>query len=570
MDIYIDPYGNASITEIWNAYLSQGTEGYRPFTNLENSTITNFSVSDETGTLYENVSNWNPNLSFANKAYKNGLRSIPNGVELCWGISNYGDKTFTLKYNISNFVNQYTDTQGIYFNFLNLDQSVSNAKVTLHADFPFSLENARIWAFGNDGTIEFENGAIVLNSQGYLSSSQYMVGLVRMESNVFSTTNNSSKSFDEVFDSAHEGVTDYEEGEDENKSSFSFFAFLITLFLFPLQILLNPIIWIFVILFIGRKKTNIKNKYGYSGMLEFGPNGKTLPPDEEIPYFREVPCVKDLARAYWVAFHYHVVSVDVLRPGIIGAILLKWLKENKIKITETKKGLFSFKDNNYAIDLTNIQYSVEKIENDLLEILKSAAGSNEILEAKEFEKWCKKNYYKVDNWFSSILQQEQIELENQQLITTIQKESVNIWGKPKTISVKQVNPSLLNEAIELKGFKKFLLDFSAMPEREYFEVHLWEEYLIFAQLLGIADKVEEQFSKLYPKFNEVSSLDIEFTTIAIRNMATIGMNGVSAGKRSASSSSHNYSGSSRNSGGGGSSHSSGGHSSGGSSGGGFR
>ena len=65
---------------------------------------------------------------------------------------------------------------------------------------------------------------------------------------------------------------------------------------------------------------------------------------------------------------------------------------------------------------------------------------------------------------------------------------------------------MLDEAIHLKGLKKFLLDFSIMPEREYFEVEIWEEYLIFAQLLGIADKVEKQFKKLYPDFNEIAKI----------------------------------------------------------------
>ena len=107
-----------------------------------------------------------------------------------------------------------------------------------------------------------------------------------------------------------------------------------------------------------------------------------------------------------------------------------------------------------------------------------------------------------------------------------------------------------------------------MPEREYFEVHVWEDYLIYAQLLGIADKVEEQFSKLYPKFNEETKLDINSTTIAIRNMAYLGYKGYEDGVQMAKS--RNYSGSSRSSGGGGRSYSSGGSSSGGSSGGGFR
>jgi uncharacterized membrane protein len=142
-----------------------------------------------------------------------------------------------------------------------------------------------------------------------------------------------------------------------------------------------------------------------------------------------------------------------------------------------------------------------------------------------------------------------------------------MFGRTKTITIKDVSPQLREEAIRMKGLKKYLLDYSMIPQREHIEVHLWEEYLIFAQLLGIADKVEEQFSKLYPNFNQETLLNTEMTTIAIRNMAKICYEGVQYGESSAS---HDYSGSSTSSGGGGSSYSSGGSSSGGSSGGGFR
>ena len=112
-----------------------------------------------------------------------------------------------------------------------------------------------------------------------------------------------------------------------------------------------------------------------------------------------------------------------------------------------------------------------------------------------------------------------------------------------------------------------------MPEREYFEVKTWEEYLIFAQLMGIADKVAEQFSKIYPIFNQESLLNSDFTTLAVINMADLGYTGMVQGyeiANSRSSEDHDYSGSSRSSGSGGSSYSSGGSSAEGSSGGGFR
>lgn len=576
MDVYIDSYGNAKITEVWDAYLSQGTEGYRPYTNLGNSTISNFSVSDDSGRTYESLSSWNVNASFDNKAYKNGLHYISGGVELCWGISNYGNRKYTLKYDISNFVTQYTDTQGIYFNFLNLDQSVDNAKITIRSDIPFSLDNARIWAFGNNGSINFIDGKIVLESGGFLSKSQYMVSLVRFETNLFNTSNSSNKSFDDVYDSAMSGVNPNEYSPtQENKTDIG--TIFLMLLMIPLQIIFNPIVWLILFVFLSKKKGKnwVWGSGKHSGYLDFGPAGKMTPSDDKIQYWREIPCNKDLERAYWVAYQYNVVSINTLRKGIIGAILLKWIKEEKITVSKTRKGLFSFKDNNYAIDLSKLMYCENRIENDLLEMLKSASGMNGILEAKEFEKWCKKNYSKIDSWFTMFIYKEQTELENQQLITPRTEQTTGMFGKTKTITAKVVSPVLLNDAIHLKGLKKFLLDFSLMPEREYFEVHIWEEYLIFAQLLGIADKVEEQFSKLYPNFSQVSKLDIDVTTIAIRSMVEIGYKGIEAGKhraamRSSSSTSHDYSGSSRDSGGGGSSYSSGGSSSGGSSGGGFR
>lgn len=574
MDIYIDPSGNATVTEIWNTYLNQGTEGYKSYTNLGNATITNFSVSDDSGRIYDTLSNWNTSANFNNKAYKNGIHDIPSGVELCWGISSYGNRIYTLKYDISNFVTQYTDTQGIYFNFLNLDQPINSAKITIHSDIPFSLDNAKIWAFGYEGTDIFNNGSIILESEKELSASQYIVGLIRFENNLFNTSNQSSNSFDDIYDSAFSDVNDSSYNQNNNSNAKT--NILKTIILFTILMCSPSIFFIGFSLLIlsifrgrrGKLSTWLWGSGRYSGELNFGLDGKTLPNHDQINYWREIPCNKDLERAYWVCEQYNVVSEKTLSQGIMGAILLKWIRNGYITVSKTQKGLFSFKDNNYAIDFTKMTHADNEIENTLFEMLVMASGNNKILEAKEFSKWSKKNYAKVNSWFLSIKYKEQNALEQQGLITSSTEETEGMFGRKKKITVKNVNSQLREDAIQMVGFKKFLLDFSMMPEREYFEVHIWEEYLIFAQLLGIADKVEEQFSKLYPNFNQETLLNTEITTIAIRNMAEICYEAVQAGV--ASSSNRDYSGSSISSGSGGSSYSSGGSSSGGSSGGGFR
>lgn len=329
-------------------------ERNRPYTKLGNSSISNFSVSDDSGRTYDSLSYWNTSASFDSKAYKSGIHNISNGVELCWGISSYGNRTYTLNYDISNFVMQYTDTQGIYFNFLNLDQSIGRAKITIHSDTTFSLDNARIWAFGNNGSINFENGNIILDSGGGLSSSQYMVALVRFGSNLFNTTNKSSSSFDSVYDSAFSDVTDpsYRGNSSINNSGYTYhftlkglLTFLIAL---PFYLLLNPVVWIIGFWILGKVKGKnwLWGSGKVSGQLNFGQYGKILPSDSQINYWREIPCNKDLGRAYWVCSQYNVVSEKTLRQGIIGAILLKWIRNGYVTVSKTKKGLFSFKDNN--------------------------------------------------------------------------------------------------------------------------------------------------------------------------------------------------------------------------------
>ena len=47
-----------------------------------------------------------------------------------------------------------------------------------------------------------------------------------------------------------------------------------------------------------------------------------------------------------------------------------------------------------------------------------------------------------------------------------------------------------------------------IDDKEAIEVNIWEYYLIYAQILGIADKVAKQFKKLYPEITEENMEDI--------------------------------------------------------------
>lgn len=548
MDIDLDENGDATVIETWQANLTQGTEGYRPFFKLQDSKILDFSVTDESERKYQIISDWNTNESFDYKSYKCGIKETSNGVELCWGISQYGNKIYTLKYKINKLVTQYTDCQGIYFNFLKLNQDVNEVVIKIHCNNNLSVENSKIWSYGYKGTINFENGDIVLDSKGKLSKSQYMVGLIKFENNIFSTNNKSDLSF-----------------EDVKKSAKSDIRILVNVILTIISILLNPFTIFIIVILISiikgaNKKTIVEKSVSAEEPLNILQEDRRLPADDKVEYYREIPCDKDLEVTYWVCYQYYVSADSVLKKGIVGAIFLKWFKEGKIAINKNQNKKIEFKDNNYSIDLSKIEYVENEVENSLIAILKSAAGKNEILEPNELKNWCKYNYENMKNWFDNILNYTERKLLGQGLITK---------GYSDGIAVRNVSPKLKEDALKLKGLRRFLLDYSLISEKEYIEVQIWEEYLIFAQLLGVADKVQEQFSKLYPNFKSYTILDMSNTTSYIDNLVDCCFEGIREAERMERT--HNNDGFGPNpDGAGGSSNLFGGGSAGGSSGGGFR
>ena len=140
----------------------------------------------------------------------------------------------------------------------------------------------------------------------------------------------------------------------------------------------------------------------------------------------------------------------------------------------------------------------------LKQVLKEAS-KDEILQEKEFEKWCSKNYSRILNWFDKVLDSERDLLISEGTIEMQEVPVMKVFKKKKYV----VNASLMEEAKELAGLKNFLEEFTLIKEREPIEVNLFEDYLIFAQILGIAKKVASQFKKLYPEIIENYNYDFD-------------------------------------------------------------
>lgn len=181
---------------------------------------------------------------------------------------------------------------------------------------------------------------------------------------------------------------------------------------------------------------------------------------EDINYTREIPNWVNLETAYSSLYYNSNIKKKDLKKGIIGAFLLKWYYNDNIIITNSSNSVFN-------IDLKDGSFEKTKREQELYDMLKQASGSNNTLDSNELKTWSKKNINAMELWYSRLL-------------------------------FNSFESDLKQEAEILLGLKNFLLDYSLIDERSHIEVKVWESYLIYAQLLGITDKVNTEFKKLYP------------------------------------------------------------------------
>lgn len=528
MDIYLDANGTAHITEVWYTTLNQGTEGYRSYGNLGNAKISNFRVVDGTKE-YTTLNYWNTSASFSDKAYKAGINDLGNIVELCWGISNYGSHTYKLMYDIEGFVAENEDSQIIYWELIpsELTELTDNVYIKIYSDEAFR-DDLDVWGYGNYGGYAYVYDGVIEVSNDSLSSGEYITVLVKFDKGTFNTNNIIVENFEHYYDMAEDGAEHYVEG------SSGIFSIIAAIFAF----LWNFGIFIFIFIIVGKSAATAGLKSG-TFILDYGTTGKKLP--KEVNMFRDIPCNKDIYRAYWVAHNYGLMKKQT---DFLGAILLKWLKEKQIRIESKTAGALFKKEETTIVFESQMPTLETQLENDLYNYMYQASKDG-ILESREFEKWCRNNYSKILNWFDKVLDYENKKLLEEGKLVETEKTTMKIFKS----KIYQVDPSMMQEAIEMKGLKEFFKEFENMQDKEAIQVHLWEEYLIYAQIFGVADKVAKQFKKLYPEV--ITDYDYD-SIIFVNSISHSGMVSASSAKSRAESYSSGGGGFSSGGGGGGS------------------
>jgi len=457
--------GSARITQIWDATVVDGTEMYIPISNLGEMTVSDLAVS-ENGQAYINEGrDWDVDRSLDGKAGRCGIIDKHNGVELCWGKTSYGPHVWTVEYTVTGLVQSFTDADGFNFMFVNpgFDAPAQHVKVTILNDTggpEWTYDNTLVWGFGSYGDIEVVSGAIVYESSEPYSRQSSCIALVRFEKGLFAPTVSRNMTFDELKDRALEDSSYGQNGIFEQV----FLGLFALLFGGGIIMIISGI----VLSALGYKYK--KSMYGKTKITE---------------WWREAPMGGNLFASSFVLDNgWRFPSGQSSSKGLIGAFFLRWILDGKVKVQADP-------DNAKRVNLDfsrepDIQDDVELA---LYNMAREASGNNFLLESGEFERWSERNFKKMTAWPLRAKARGQGFMQDHR------------YFRHGTTT----NDDGAREACHVVEFKNFLNDFTLSKERTANEVGLWKDYLVFAQLYGIADKVASQFQKLYPKeFQEVA------------------------------------------------------------------
>ncbi len=500
IDVILNEDGSADITQRWDVTTNKGTEFYITMSNMGDMEVQNFRVSDETGREFTFVENWDIDASLQEKAYKNGFNEISGGFEMCWGKGSYGSHRYTLRYTLTNLVKSYPDYDGFLTRFVNdqMSPSVEYAVVRItragvSPNESFVAEETGVWGFGYEGTIWVEDGVIVAETDSVIDSSDHMTVMVRLPKGLLEPISIGSGTFAELEERAKSG-SDYGSSDYDEGSSWSYDGYEEGFSLMKIIFFIVPIIQGFVMIIIVssvmRRLTEGRRFYLNDQYRKMGGDEK------RVDYYRDLPIEGSVAASYYATENVFKQN----KKELISATVLQLIKE-KALIPETRETT-TF----WGTEKEEITFVIEPsfvTEDALLRkmygFIVSASGEDMVLQEKELKKWARKNYTKLEKWFDDFWSAGEREFKNRGGINI---EITKGLFKRRKETLTEKGFAMISQVL---GFKRFLTDFTLIAERGTKEIELWDEYLIFAALFGMADKVAEEMKSMYPDFAERSA-----------------------------------------------------------------
>jgi hypothetical protein len=209
-------------------------------------------------------------------------------------------------------------------------------------------------------------------------------------------------------------------------------------------------------------------------------------------YYRDYPYEGTFLDVYYIPYMMGTANFENLLTGFI----LKWINEDRLMAVEEEVG-WIFKKDSTNLKFLNTSELHHPLENQLFQMMLTAAGTNEILEEKEFTKWASSNYTKIDRWEKEVNESSKRKLQDLGYLEKTEK-------KILFFTVPSYELTSEGKDIETKIYQyiNYLNDFSLLNEHEAVNVKIWDNIMVWAGFLGLTAVVAKQFEKLYPNYTQ--------------------------------------------------------------------
>lgn len=449
--------GDARITEVRRMSIDDvGTECYIVMGFMNGSNVRNLQVTDETGLEYENIGEWNVDASRSRKAGRCGIVTKSDGYELCWGLGDEGERTYTVSYIVTKLARAYDDADGFNFMFVAQDikPTAQHAIITLTREDGGEIpqELVKMWAFRYDGDIQWRGGAVVAETARAIQGSEAMIVMLRFEKDFLHPEQTESGSFEQLKNRAFESSS-YSSDDMDIETIF-------WILIFAAVIILSP----FVIV-------------GYFGYVWWHRHKAY----ENLLWFRGLPYKGSLKQSYEVLDSYSWFSYS--NKNLISALVLKLISIGALRIEEHLVQPSSFRKMTGGKPQKKQLLAIKELHTDentpdrfilkrLYSIFAEAAGDDELLQPNELRNYIKNHPSSIEIFLTNI--------KNNRSISKCDKDMKNVR--------------------EVLGMQLFLKDFTLANERHITELGLWKDYLVYAELFGIAKQVRKDMMKANPEY----------------------------------------------------------------------
>lgn len=442
--------------------------------------------------------------------------------EIAWGVhAEDVTRTYKISYKIIDAVKNYNDCSEFYWQFISTDSEIPANKVTGTIKLPNivgNLEELRVWAHGPlNGNIKKDSNDTVSFEVDGLEENTMLEARVVTPKLVFGRNNNTSNGYklQSILDQEQEWADEANRKREEIQKRQE-------------NIRKTMIIGCIIFNIIGLilAVVIVKKIVKYHKKLQETPK---IRPEQELEYYRDIDGNETPAEAAFI-YYFKNTGMQYNMSKVISATMLDLCMKKHIEFE-----VVANKKNQIRVILKkDFPEGLVKDEKTIYELLQKVANKEtNSFTMKEFEKYASRHSSSVLGTFSKIetiaknLQEENGNY-SKDLITKSNSWStkgvgyvflailsvISMWllvipaivaavysfkiaSRYNTLTQKGVN-----RKEELQGLKKYMEEFSMIDDKTVPELVLWEKYLVYATVFGIADKVLKQLKVVYPQITE--------------------------------------------------------------------